>query len=145
MYKIVIPIDEDESRAMSAVEFVTELGNESGLGADPDNISVSIINVFEKFKAIDDGGNVQSGDLYDEDKFPDSVLAARDHLVEADVAVDIERRHGDPDDEIIEYAESIDADTIIIPGRKRSPVGKALFGSVTQHVILHTDLPVTIV
>ncbi|WP_435073551.1 universal stress protein [Halorubrum sp. HHNYT27] len=145
MYKIVIPIDKDEKRAMTAVEFVTELGAESGLNADPDNISVSIINVFEKFKAIDDGGNVQSKDLYDEDSFPDSVTAARDYLAEAGVAVDVERRHGDAEEEIIDFAESIDTDTIIIPGRKRSPVGKALFGSVTQHTILNTDIPVTIV
>jgi|AntRauMinimDraft_3_1070383.scaffolds.fasta_scaffold00235_9 nucleotide-binding universal stress UspA family protein len=145
MYQIVIPIDKDENRAMSAAKFVTELGNESGLDADPENISVSIINVFEKFQAIDDGGNVQSEDLYDEDTFPDSVTAARDHLVAADIQVDVERRHGDPEKEIIKYAESNDPDTIIIAGRKRSPVGKALFGSVTQHIILNTELPVTIV
>ncbi|WP_226007034.1 universal stress protein [Natrinema salinisoli] len=145
MYQIVIPIDEDESRAITAAEFVTDLGDESSLGADLDEISVSIINVFKEFKAVDDGGNVRSEDLYDEDSFPDSVATARDHLAAAGVDVDIERRHGEPADEIVDYAESIDADTIVIPGRKRSPVGKAVFGSVTQDIILNADSPVTIV
>lgn len=145
MYQIVIPIDEDETRATSAAEFVTDLGDESGLDADFDNISVAIVNVFKEFQAVDDGGNVRSEDLYDEDDFPDSVLTARDHLAAAGVAVDVERRHGDPADEIVDYAESIDADTVIIPGRKRSPVGKAVFGSVTQDIILNGDLPVTVV
>lgn len=145
MYQIVIPVDEDESRAKNAAEFVTELIGESGLDVDPESISVSVVNVFKEFQAIDDGGNVQSKDLYDEDALPESVVSARDLLVAAGVSVDIERRHGDPADEIVEYADSVDADTIIIPGRKRSPVGKAVFGSVTQDVILDSDRPVTIV
>lgn len=145
MYHIVIPIDEDGTRAAAAAQFVTSLGDESGLGADLDDLSVTVVNVFKEFKAIDDGGNVRSEDLYDEDEFPESVESARDRLAEAGIEVDLVRRHGDPGDEIVEYAEEVDADTIVIPGRKRSPVGKAVFGSVTQDVILNADRPVTIV
>ncbi|KYH24966.1 universal stress protein family protein [Halalkalicoccus paucihalophilus] len=145
MYQIVIPVDEDEARAKNAAEFVTGLISESGLDVDPGNISVSVVNVFKEFKAIDEGGNVKSKDLYDEDEFPESMVTARNLLVAAGVSVDLERRHGDPADEIVEYADSIDADTIIVPGRKRSPVGKAVFGSVTQDVILNFDRSVTIV
>lgn len=144
MYHIVIPIDEDETRARTAAEFVADLGDESGLDADLGDVSVSIVNVFKEFQAVDEGGNVQSRDLYDEDEFPDSVVTARDLLAAAGVAVDVERRHGDPAEEIIDYAESVDADTIVIPDRKRSPVGKAVFGSVTQDVILDADRPVTV-
>ncbi|MFC6768514.1 universal stress protein [Natrinema soli] len=145
MYHIVIPIDEDGTRAATAAQFVTHLGDESGLGADLDDLSVTVVNVFKEFKAIDDGGNVRSEDLYDEDEFPESVESARDRLAEAGVEVDLVRRHGDPGTEIVEYAEEADADTIVIPGRKRSPVSKAVFGSVTQDVILKADRPVTIV
>ena len=145
MYHIVIPVDEDEARASAAVRFVTGLADESGLNVNLDDLSVSVLNVFAEFKAIDEGGNVSSGDLYDEDKFPDSVLTARDQLAEAGVSVELARRHGEPGEEIVDYAESVEADGIVVPGRKRSPVGKAVFGSVTQDIVLEADLPVTIV
>jgi len=145
MHQIVIPVDEDEMRATNAAEFVIEMLNESKLDVDPANISVSVINVFKEFNAIDDGGNVKSKDLYDEDELSEPMVTVRDLLVEADISVNLERRHGDPADEIVEYAASIDADVIVLSGRKRSPVGKAMFGSVTQDVILDSDRPITIV
>lgn len=45
-------------------------------------------------------------------------------------------------DTILDYAQRVDARYIVLGGRKRSPVGKAVFGSVTQAVILNADRPV---
>lgn len=145
MYHIVIPVDEDETRATAAVQFITNLGDDSGLDVNLENVSVSIVNVFEEFKAIDEGGNVSSEDLYDEERYPESVLTTRDRLTDAGISVDLVRRHGKPGEEVVEYADSVDADNIVVPGRKRSPVGKAVFGSVTQDIVLNAGQPVTIV
>jgi nucleotide-binding universal stress UspA family protein len=49
---------------------------------------------------------------------------------------------GDPASEVLRHARETDARYIVVGGRKRSPVGKAVFGSVTQEVILNTDRPV---
>ena len=49
---------------------------------------------------------------------------------------------GDAADEIVRYSDDHEARYIVISGRKRSPVGKALFGSVTQSVLLDADRPV---
>lgn len=49
---------------------------------------------------------------------------------------------GDPADEIINYAGENNASYVVVGGRKHSPVGKALFGSVTQSVLLNTSRPV---
>lgn len=49
---------------------------------------------------------------------------------------------GDASDEIVRHAEDEAARYIVIGGRKRSPVGKAVFGSVTQDVLLSADRPV---
>ena len=54
-------------------------------------------------------------------------------------------RVGNPAKEILERADAVDADYIVIGGRSRSPVGKALFGSVTQSVLLDADCPVVTV
>ncbi len=49
---------------------------------------------------------------------------------------------GDPATEIVSYAGEIEADLISLAGRKRSPAGKAIFGSVSQAVFLNADRPV---
>ncbi|SFT05274.1 universal stress protein [Halostagnicola kamekurae] len=49
---------------------------------------------------------------------------------------------GDPADEIINYADEQNARYIVVAGRKRSPAGKAIFGSVNQSILLNSDCPV---
>lgn len=51
-------------------------------------------------------------------------------------------RVGDPATEIVEEAKRIDARYLVVGGRKRTPTGKAIFGSVAQSVILNSELPV---
>ena len=62
-----------------------------------------------------------------------------------DSNVEVEGRVGEPVDEIIEVADRNDARYIVVGGRKRTPVGKAVFGSVTQSVMLQADRPVVTV
>lgn len=51
-------------------------------------------------------------------------------------------RVGDPAEELMTYAEEVDARYLVIGGRQRSPTGKALFSSVTQQVLLAASMPV---
>ena len=62
-----------------------------------------------------------------------------------DEDVRTEGRVGEPADEIREFAEENDARFVVIGGRKRTPVGKAVFGSVTQSILLNADAPVVTV
>jgi nucleotide-binding universal stress UspA family protein len=50
-------------------------------------------------------------------------------------------RVGSPAEEIIEITRRIDPRFLVLGGRKRSPVGKALFGSITQSVLLEAEVP----
>lgn len=59
--------------------------------------------------------------------------------------VSTQGRVGEPSAEIIDVAEEIDPRFIVIGGRRRSPVGKAVFGSVTQQVLLNSQWPVVTV
>jgi nucleotide-binding universal stress UspA family protein len=52
---------------------------------------------------------------------------------------------GEPVEELLERAKRSDARFVVIGGRKRSPTGKAIFGSVTQSVLLESDRPVVTV
>lgn len=70
------------------------------------------------------------------------VTIASEALDRTDVEGDPVGLVGDPADEIIDYARENNASYVVVGGRKRSPVGKALFGSVTQSVLLNTSRPV---
>jgi nucleotide-binding universal stress UspA family protein len=52
---------------------------------------------------------------------------------------------GDPAEALLEYAREVDAECVVVSGRKRSPLGQAVFGSVTRSLLLHADLPVVAV
>jgi len=52
---------------------------------------------------------------------------------------------GDPEVRILRQADDLDASYIVMGSRRQSPVGKALFGSVAQVVLLNTDRPVVVV
>lgn len=64
----------------------------------------------------------------------------------ADATVDTEYTAvglvGDPTEEVLKYAGKEDTSYITIGGRSRSKVGKALFGSVTQSILLSAESPV---
>lgn len=45
-------------------------------------------------------------------------------------------------DRVVEYAEEIDARYVVVGPRKRSPTGKAVFGSVAQSILLNAPCPV---
>ena len=48
-------------------------------------------------------------------------------------------------DTLLGLVDTLDADLLVIGARQRSPVGKALLGSVAQAVILHASVPVLVV
>lgn len=49
---------------------------------------------------------------------------------------------GEPVQEILDKSNRRDARYLVIGGRKRTAVGKAVFGSITQSILLNADLPV---
>lgn len=137
MYRVLLPVDPNTDRAMAAAEAVASFPNAA------DAIEVTVLNVFEKREVQDlDGGRISSDQVFEESEAPASVAEATDFLEEAGVDVSTRREHGDPVTIILETAAE-DFDQIVMSGRKRGPVGKAIFGSVTQSVMLNSPIPVT--
>ena len=138
MFTVVLPLDTDEDRAIAAVEAITSLPEASN------TVTVTILNVKSKVDVQSDS-IVKSEDWYDEDDYPASVETALEMLESAGITVHKRREHAKPADAIVRVADEIDADRIVMAGRKMSPTGKAIFGSVTQSVLLNTEIPVTVV
>lgn len=67
-----------------------------------------------------------------------------DRLSETVVTVETEGRTGDPATTILQTATEVGADMVVLGGRKRTPLGTLLFGSVSQSVLLDADRPVTV-
>jgi nucleotide-binding universal stress UspA family protein len=65
----------------------------------------------------------------------------------ADLTWDLHLRTAaaDPAGEVLQMVQKLDPDLLVIGARKRSPVGKALLGSVTQDLILEATVPVLVV
>lgn len=51
---------------------------------------------------------------------------------------------GDPVGEVLDEADRREARCLVIGGRKRTPIGKSVFGSTTQSLVLNTDRPVVV-
>ena len=120
-------IDTDEDRAIAQAETVADLP-----GAD----QAVHATLLHDFTHNPEGGSV--GQVA-------AVRRAREVLEDAGIEVTLEESSGDPGNAIVDLADEVDADLICVAGRKRSPAGKALFGSVTQDVFLGTDRPVLLV
>jgi nucleotide-binding universal stress UspA family protein len=120
MYEIVVGVGTDVDRALAQTEAITDLpGHEE--------IRATLVHVFEG-----SDGSLEN---------VESVAEARTALDEAGVEVRAEAARGDPAMNILDAAERHDADCICVAGRDRSPTGKAIFGSVTQDVIVGTRRP----
>lgn len=126
MYRIVMAVDTSEARARAEADAVI------GLPRDPSDIHVTILHDFTNNPS---GASVTQ---------VAAVRRARDRLVEHGITVDLAETSGDPAEAIVETAEELNADVIVLAARRRSPTGKLLFGSVTQAVILGTDRPVLV-
>lgn len=64
--------------------------------------------------------------------------AARAKLAEAGVEAAIEIREGHPGDEIVEAAEELGADVVVMATHGRTGFRRAILGSVADHVARHT-------
>ena len=135
---------EDEERT-------EQLAREAIAVAEPSGAEIVLTHVFSEEEF--DGVRSKLGvDPASEGSTPDAVaerhtttraLAAA--LTEAGVSYSIRGGVGDHADEVVEAASAVGADRVVVGGRRRSPTGKAVFGSVAQDVILSAPCPVTFV
>ncbi|MGQ3411119.1 universal stress protein [Natrinema sp. LN54] len=143
MYHVLIPVDTDEERVTAQIETLRSLP------ADPDDLTVTVLHVLEEIDTMPDEGGATFIDELNESlseirDVPETVSLVEERLEADGIEVDRAELVGDAADGITQVASDVDADAVLLGGRKRSPVGKALFGSVSQQVIIDADRPVII-
>ena len=119
MYSIVAGIDSDTERAEAIGKTVAEM--------------VVLVHVFEENR--EGAGVRQVGSI----SHVENILEEQDALEVMSVG-----KSGDPATAVLQAADDHDANLVCVAGRKRTPTGKAIFGSVTQEVILDSNYPVLV-
>ncbi len=143
MYRILVPIDTEENRVRGQVAAIRDLPQAA------DEVHVDLLYVYEEVDSPpDEAGRAYidriNENIEDIQGLPETADLARMELHDAGIETEVHEVTGDPADAILEVATEYDVDAIVIGTRRRSPVGKALFGSVAQDVILKSDRPVLV-
>lgn len=147
-----------------------EHGAELAAAYDVEHVVLHVMpqSVFEKFRSTatgSSGGAVTTPASYSPADTPSQTIGdSKNYTVEdgerhatgvardvgeatlgAESEMTLKGRVGEPVKEILGEARRRDAQYLVIGGRKRSPTGKALFGSKTQSILLQADRPVVTV
>lgn len=119
-----------------AAEFVDAVGG--------DALTVLHVATEERLKAMEE-------ERPEEFRFVDLVLEqiradvgreARDAIGELALALDVKVLHGDPGPTVLDWISRNQPDYVVIGVRNRSRVGKFVFGSTAQAILLGSTVPV---
>ena len=121
MTDVLLAVDDDEARARAQAADVATL--------DWDVVEATVLHVFTD--------NVEGASI---SQFGPA-REAREVLEDAGIEVTLAEDSGDPGQRVVEHTRKSGADLISVAGRKRSPAGKAVFGSVSQSVMLNAEVP----
>jgi nucleotide-binding universal stress UspA family protein len=123
------------------------------VATDSEDASETIVDYLRDRVTADDevhvvnsrmGGNETSTD---EIRMGEDALAAVEEALGDATTVETHQfvRGNEPHEDVLAHAADVDADELVITLRKRSPAGKALFGSVAQRIMLNADRPMRVV
>lgn len=131
--------DSDQSRDVAA------RADELARAFDDDELHlVHVIEETEYTRIVEKQSNSRETDMGSAED--NAAIQAADGLKEViSAGYEVIGRVGNPGKKVVEYAEEVDARYLVVGGRARSPVGKAIFGSVTQSILLSTERPVVAV
>lgn len=90
--------------------------------------------------------NASRGDAWVDEAFVqgESLAHLQSLLAEAPVRTELRQpvRGNDPAEDVVEVAEEVAAELIVVGMRRRTPVGKLLMGSTAQRILLTATVPV---
>jgi nucleotide-binding universal stress UspA family protein len=134
MYRLLLPVSDIEEHGLAQARYV------ASLPAAEDAVAVTLTHVLH-------GEELDTSREFRSAQNIGAVRHARDWLRDRGIETEIrDVEHPYPPTKgIVALADRIDADAIVLSGRKRGAVENALFGSVVQSVMKATTRPVVVI
>lgn len=131
-HTILVPVDASEDRARRQADFVV------GLPGGTDDLRVYLTHTFT-------GDETEVANELQRLDRVEAVKLVRDRLDDHGIDVELTESRSPPGEGILALVDELDIDHVVVGSSKGSPTGKMVFGSVAQTVVLHSDIPVTVV
>lgn len=133
----------DKDRTEKLAEFAVDI-------AGPADTTVILTHVFtqDEYSSATERLRIESPTEVTPDKVArrhETTRSISKTLKEAGINYEIRGTVGPHGEEIIRLAANESSGLVVVGGRKRSPTGKAVFGSTAQEVMLSAPCPVTFV
>lgn len=125
MYNLLVPVDTDVSRALHQAKYVVHLSKTTG------DVEATVLHVTPEWRNRRFTEN-------------DAAVEAAEYIENEDISVNRALEEGGVSHQIIQSAEELTAQEIVMGGRKRSGVAMVVLGSTVQDVTLSAERPVTI-
>lgn len=143
MTRVLLPASNHSRWAESVADVIVDTE------ADNDTTAV-VTHVFDEAEVTSTNANLDIEGRAKVDELASrksGVTAATERLDDAGIDTEVRgiEHDGEPADAIVDAVEEEDADRLYMYSRKRSPAGKAVFGSTLQQVILNARVPVVVV
>lgn len=144
MYDTILVPTDGSDVAEAAVEHAVELA--ATYDAEVHVLYVVDIDAVSYGLGVEQVDRIRQGHLDEMDELREKAEAATSAVAEVaagrGVTVVEETRVGSPHEVIVEYADEIDSDVIVMGSHGRSGITRTLLGSVTERVLRSTSRPV---
>lgn len=137
---ILVAVSEEEPNANQIADHVAEIA--SGVGAE-----VTLFRAFTEQEFSDrlDELGYESSEPVELARRHSVVNEIAEILRASNVKLTVAAEVGPAAESVVDFVEQHEMDHVFVGGRRRSPTGKALLGSVSQQVILQLDVPCTLI
>ena len=143
MSRVLLPASNHSRWAESVADVVVDTEGD-------DDVTAVVTHVFDEDEVASTNENLDIEGRAKVDELAtrkSGVTAAVDRLADAGIDTTVRgvEHDGEPAEAIVDAVDAEDADRLYMYSRKRSPAGKAVFGSTLQKVILEARVPVVVV
>lgn len=131
--------------AVDRSEHAERIADEANTLANAFDEPLHLVHVLSRseFVEMEETSVNETGDALEVDQIREIAASiAEESVADTDISAETVGLVGEAADEVVRYADEVNARYIVVGGRKRSPVGKAIFGSVTQSILLNSQQPV---